>query len=91
MKEAIIMSKQWDPTDPNTHWEIERQIKAIMNGSKVRYYDRWFEGSVEDVYVHTDGTADVDLYGKDNNDKKGHFHFHLRLHPDGTFSIENCH
>lgn len=91
MKEVILMPKHWDPTDTSTHWEIERQIKAIMNGSRVRYYDRWFEGSVEDVYVHTDGTADVDLYGKDNNDRRGHFHFHLRLHPDGSFNIENCH
>ena len=85
------MSKKWDLSDPSTHWDIERQLTAMLNGEKVRYYGRTFEGSVEDVTVHSDGTADVDLYGKDDNDKKGHFHFHLKLYEDGTFDIRNCH
>lgn len=82
---------RWDPTDPSTHWDIERQLRAMLDGTKVRYYNGVFEGSVEDVYVHSDGTADVDMYGKDNDDPTGHYHFHLRLYNDGTFSIENCH
>ena len=85
------MAKYWDPSDPSTHWEIERQIKAQMGGGQVRYYGLTYEGSVEDVVVHTDGTADVDFFGKDSNDEKGHFHFHLHLNSDGTFTIVNCH
>ena len=47
--------------------------------------------SLQLVIVHTDGTAEVDLYGRDSSDKKGHYHFNLRLSPDGSFSIINCH
>ena len=85
------MSKYWDPSDPSNHWTIERQLTAMLEGGKVRYYNGFFEGSVEDVYIHTDGTADVDMYGKDNNDPSGHYHFHLKLYNDGTFTIVNCH
>ena len=85
------MSKTWDPSDPSTHWEIERQLRAMIDGKQVRYYNGVFEGSVEDVYIHSDGTADVDLYGKNNDDPKGHYHFRLRLYADGNFTIENCH
>ena len=86
------MSKNvWDLSDTSKHWDIERQLTAMINGGKVRYYDRVFEGSVEDVRVNSDGTADVDVYGESDKDPKGHFHFHLRLYADGTFTVENCH
>ena len=81
----------WDPRDPSTHWIIEQQLKAMINGGQVRYYDRIYKGSVEDVVVHTDGTAEVDLFGYDQYDDKGHFHFHLNLHSDGSFDVKNCH
>ena len=85
------MSKKWDPSDPSSHWDIERQLWAMLNNQRVRYYNGVFEGSVEDVYIKTDGTAEVDMYGSNNNDPKGHYHFHLSLSPDGSFKIENCH
>ena len=85
------MSKQWDPADPSTHWDIERQLRAMLDGKQVRYYNGVFEGSVEDVYINSDGTADVDMYGTDNGDPKGHYHFHLKLFNDGTYVIHNCH
>ena len=85
------MSKYWDPTDTSQHWEIERQLKAMIEGDKYRSYNGVYPDSVEDVYIHSDGTADVDLYGRDTNDRKGHYHFKLRLYTDGTFTLENCH
>lgn len=72
-------------------WEIEQQLEAMMYGEKVRMYNGVHTDSVEAVTVHSDGTAEVDLFGTDANDKKGHYHFHLVLYEDGTFSIRNCH
>ena len=86
------MSKQWDLSDSSKHWDIERQLKSMLVGSsKVRYYNGVYPDSVEDVTVHSDGTADVDLYGTDSSDRKGHYHYHLKLYEDGTFEIRNCH
>ena len=82
---------KWDLNDTSQHWDIEKQLKAMLNGGKVRYYNGVFEGSVEDVYVRSDGTADVRMFGSDNGDPKGHYHFNLQLHSDGTFTIINCH
>lgn len=85
------MSKRWDLSDTSKHWDIEQQLIAMLEGGKVRYYNGVFEGSVEDVVINDDGSADVDMYGADNNDPKGHYHFHLKLYEDGTFDIKNCH
>ena len=81
------MSKQWDLSDTSKHWDIERQLKGILEGS-YRSYNGVYPDSVEDVTVNSDGTADVDLYGRDD---KGHYHFHLKLYEDGTFELRNCH
>lgn len=89
-KEVFIMAK-WDPEDSSTHWDIERQLRAMLDGKRVRYYNGVFEGSVEDVYIHSDGSAEVNMYGSDNNDSTGHYHFNLMLHSDGSFTIQNCH
>ena len=86
------MAKVWNLSDTSQHWSIERQLKAMLQGSsKIRYYNGVYPDSVEDVTVHSDGTADVDLYGTDQNDRKGHYHYHLKLYEDGTFDIRNCH
>ena len=84
------MSKKWDLSDTSQHWDIERQLKGMLEGS-YRSYNGVYPNSVEDVEINSDGTADVDLYGTDENDRKGHYHFHLKLHEDGTFEIRNCH
>ncbi len=86
------MSKIWDLSDTSKHCSIEDQLKGMIYGSsKIRYYNGVYPNSVEDVVVHSDGTADVDLYGTDQNDRKGHYHYHLKLYEDGTFEIRNCH
>lgn len=85
------MSKRWDLSDTSKHWDIEQQLIAMLEGRKVRYYNGVFEGSVEDVVFNDDGSVDVDMYGVNNNDPKGHYHFHLKLREDGTFEIKNCH
>ena len=85
------MAKYWDCSDTSKHWTIEQQLRSMIEGSKYRSYNGVYPDSVEDVYIHTDGTAEVDLYGRDSSDKKGHYHFNLRLSPDGSFSIINCH
>jgi len=84
------MSKQWDLTDTSKHWDIERQLKGMLEG-KYRSYNGVYPDSVEDVRINSDGTADVDLFGIDTNDEKGHYHFHLKLYEDGTFDIRDCH
>ena len=80
----------WDLDDTSKHWDIERQLKGMLEGS-YRSYNGVYPDSVEDVHVNSDGTADVDLYGKDSSDRKGHYHFHLNLYPGGDFTIINCH
>lgn len=85
------MAKYWDCSDTSKHWEISRQLKEMIEGNRYRSYNGVYPDSVEDVYINTDGSADVDLYGRDVNDKKGHYHFHLKLYSDGTFTLVNCH
>ncbi len=84
------MSKQWDLSDTSKHWDIEQQLKGMLEG-KYRSYNGVYPDSVEDIRINSDGTADVDLYGTDESDRKGHYHFHLTLHEDGSFDIRNCH
>ena len=84
------MAKKWDISDTSKHWDIERQLKGMLEGS-YRSYNGVYPNSVEDVTINSDGTADVNLYGTDDNDKKGHYHFHLKLYEDGTFDIRDCH
>ncbi len=85
------MSEYWDCSDTSKHWDIERQLKAMIEGDRYRSYNGVYPDSVEDIYINKDGTADVDLYGRDSNDRKGHYHFHLKLYPGGNFTIINCH
>lgn len=85
------MSKVWDLNDTSKHWEIERQIESLMYGGKTRMYNGVYPNSIEDVRINSDGTADVDLFGTDSNDEKGHYHYHLKLYEDGSFEIRNCH
>lgn len=82
---------RWNLSDTSQHWDIERQLKAMIEGEKYRSYNGVYPDSVEDVRINSDGTADVDLFGKDENDQKGHYHFHLKLYEDGTFSLRDCH
>ena len=82
---------RWNLSDTSQHWDIERQLKAMIEGEKYRSYNGVYPDSVEDVRINSDGTADVDLFGKDENDQKGHYHFHLKLYEDGTFTLRDCH
>ncbi len=84
------MSKKWDLSDTSKHWDIEAQLKGMLEGS-YRSYNGVYPNSVENVKINSDGTADVDLFGTDTNDRKGHYHFHLKLYEDGSFDIRNCH
>ena len=85
------MAKMWDLSDTSKHWDIERQLKAMLSGGKVRMYNGVYPDSVEDVYISPDGTAEVNLYGRDENDVKGHYHFKLMLKENGDYDIINCH
>lgn len=82
---------QWDYADTSKHWEIERQLRSMIEGNKTRFYNGVYPDSIEDVKIHSDGTAEVNLFGTDTNDAKGYYHFNLQLYPDGTFTIKNCH
>jgi hypothetical protein len=80
----------WDLDDTSKHWDIERQLKGMLEGS-YRAYNGVYPNSVENIKINSDGTADVDLFGKDEHDESGHYHFHLKLYEDGTFDIRDCH
>ncbi len=86
------MADYWDPTDRRYEWSIEKEIEEMMYRGRMRAYDRLFEGSVENIRLHSDGTADVDIYGKDDNDERGHWHFCVSYDKDGKIvSVINCH
>ena len=85
------MSKFWDCSDTSNHWDIERQLKAMIEGDRYRSYNGVYPDSVEDIHINKDGTADVDLYGRDSSDRKGHYHFHLKLYQGGDFKIITFH
>lgn len=86
------MSKQWDPTDRKYEWSIERELLEMINRGRFRAYDRLYEGSVETVNLHSDGSADVDVYGKDENDRTGHWHFNIEFNECGEITnVVNCH
>lgn len=86
------MADYWDPTDRQYEWSIEKEIEEMMYRGRMRMYDRLYEGSVESVKLHSDGSADVDIYGKDDTDEKGHWHFRVRYDRDGHITdVINCH
>ena len=85
------MANYWDPTDQKTIWSIEKEILEMINRGRMRAYDRLFEGSVEDIRLNSDGSALISIYGKDENDERGHWHIAVRVDPNGhILSVENC-
>lgn len=87
------MAKEpWDPKDRKYEWSIEKEMDQLIERGRMRIYDRLFEGSVENVRLHSDGSADVDVYGKDENDERGHWHFIVRYNSDGEIiEVRNGH
>ena len=82
----------WDPTDRSYEWSIEKELEEMISRGRFRAYDRLYEGSVEDVYLHSDGTADINVYGKDENDNTGHWYFNVAFNERGEItSVRNCH
>ena len=82
----------WDPTDKKYEWSIEKEIDEMITRGRLRAYDRLFKGSVENVNLHSDGTADIDIFGKDDSDKTGHWHFNVAFNERGEItSVKNCH
>ncbi|MBR0134343.1 hypothetical protein IJM16_03705 [Candidatus Saccharibacteria bacterium] len=86
-----MAKNHWDYRDTSQHWTIEQQLTAMILGEKTRFYNGVYPDSIEDVKIHTDGTAEVNLFGTDDNDAKGYYHFNIQLYEDGTFTIKNCH
>ena len=86
------MADYWDPTDRQYEWSIEKEMEEMVYRGRMRVYDRLFEGSVESVRLHSDGSADVDVYGKDDTDERGHWHFLVRYDRYGHITdVVNCH
>lgn len=86
------MSKTWDPTDRKYEWSIEKELKEMINCGRFRTYDCLFEGCVETVNLRSDGSANVDVYGKDDKDRTGHWHFNIEYDRYGHITnIKNCH
>lgn len=85
------MDKRWDLDDITKYWEIEQQLKKMLNGEKIFYYNGVFEGIIKEIEINYDGSADVSMYGSNNNGPKAHYNLHLRLFEDAKFEIVNCH
>lgn len=86
------MSKEWDPTDRKYEWTLEQEMDEMISRGRCRVYDRLFNGSVETVNLHSDGSADIDVYGRDDNDETGHWHFNIEFDSSGRITkIRNCH
>ena len=80
------MSGYWDPTDPKYVWSIEKELEEMISRGRMRSYDRLYKGSVEEVKLHSDGSADVNVYGKDENDTTGHWHFVIKFDSSGRIT-----
>ena len=87
------MSRQeWNPTDRKYEWSIEKELEEMISRGRFRAYDRLYDGSVETVNLHSDGSADIDIYGRDENDKTGHWHFNIEFDSSGRITnVRNCH
>ena len=67
------MSKVWDLSDTSHHWEIEDQLKGMLEGS-YRAYNGVYPDSVEDVTINSDdltygygyGSGSFELYPTKN-------------------------
>lgn len=82
----------WDPTDRQYEWSIEKELEEMINRGRFRAYDRLFSGSVESVNLHSDGSADVDVYGRDDSDETGHWHFNVEYDESGRITnVKDCH
>lgn len=83
---------EWDPTDRRYEKSIEDEFEYMINHGTCRCYDRLFKGSVEDIKLNRDGTADVSVYGVDEKDEKGHWHFVIKYDERGRITkIYNAH
>lgn len=86
------MSDYWDPTDPKTVWSIEQELNEMISRGRMRAYDQLFKGSVEDIKTYPDGSADVNVYGRDDKDVSGHWHFVIKFDQNNNITeIKNCH
>ncbi|MBQ7202043.1 hypothetical protein IJS18_01475 [Candidatus Saccharibacteria bacterium] len=85
------MSVYWDCGNTSIYWEIERQLKKMLESNRHNCHSGIIIDSVEAISINKDSTADVDLYGRDEiSGLKGHYHIRLKLYPGGTFVIMNC-
>ena len=86
------MSGYWDPTDRKYEWSIEKELEEMISRGRFRAYDRLYEGSVEQINLHSDGSADVDVFGRDESDKTGHGHFNIKYDSNGRIvDVRDCH
>ena len=81
------MAQTWDLSDPSMRWDIERELRILLETEPIRYYGGVFKGKVESLSFNCEGIAHVDMYGRNNDDPKGHYHFRLRLFPEGSFLV----
>ncbi len=83
---------EWDPTDRQYERSITRELEDMIYRGTCRCYDRLFKGSVEDIKLKSDGSAEVSVYGKDENDEKGHWHFVVQYDERGRITkVYNAH
>lgn len=83
---------RWDPTDRKYERSVSEALEYLIERGSCRCYDRLFEGSVEDIKLKADGTAELNVYGKDDTDKKGHWHFVVEFDESGKITrVYNAH
>ncbi len=83
------MSKYWNCADEGQHWVIERELKSMLEGNHFRFHYGIQIESVEAISINKDSTADADIYGRDENNRKNQYHLRLKLYPAGDFVIMN--
>ena len=85
------MGRKWNLANQKMHLSIGYEIHRMYNGEKF-FYDnnkKSFQGTIEKLYIHDDDTADMHMFGKDDDGHEGHYCFRLKIHRNGFVTVES--
>ena len=58
MEVKTLSKEQWNPTNPKYQWSTEKELEEMIYRGRFRAYDRLYDGCVENISLHSDGSND---------------------------------